>query len=135
MSCKIGWVNGIGDVEFWRGGCNFGFPARAGLFPYVSRPEAFECGLDGLRVDMPHEGSDVLNLSAPGATAPYFVCEFDGRQKLIRQIHGLKLTERQGDQLFAQALQSPVFIFLLGSAFIIRIHFTGRSLPVYPASS
>ena len=43
--------------------------------------------------------------------APYFTCEFDGRQKLIRQLHGLKLAERQGDQLFAQALQGTVFIF------------------------
>jgi hypothetical protein len=31
--------------------------------------------------------------------------EFDGRQKLIRKPHGLKLAERQGSQLFAQALQ------------------------------
>jgi hypothetical protein len=60
---------------------------------------------------MPHEGADVLNLPAPGAMAPYFTCEFDGRQKLIRQPHGLKLAERQDDQLFAQALQGLVFIF------------------------
>jgi hypothetical protein len=62
--------------------------------------------------------------------APYFTCEFDGCQKLIRQLHGLKLAERQGDQLFAQALQGPVFIFFPGSAFIIRIHFAGLHLPV-----
>jgi len=60
---------------------------------------------------MPHECADVLKLSAPGAMTPYFTCEFDGRQKLIRQPHGLKLAERQGDQLFAQALQGPVVIF------------------------
>ena len=60
---------------------------------------------------MPHEGADILNLPAPGAMASYFTCEFDGRQKLIRQPHGLKLAERQGDQLFAQALQGTVFIF------------------------
>ena len=77
---------------------------------------------------MPHEGSDVLNLPATGAMAPYFTCEFDGRQKLIRQLHGLKLAERQGDQLFAQALQGPVFIFFPRSAFIIRIHFAGLTL-------
>jgi len=76
-----------------------------------------------LRVDMPHEGADVLNLPAPGAMAPYFTYEFDCRQKLIRQLHGLKLAGRQGDQLFAQALQGPVFIFSPGSAFILRIHF------------
>jgi hypothetical protein len=74
---------------------------------------------------MPHEGSDVLNLPAPGAMAFYFMCEFDGRQKLIRQFHGRKLAGRQGDQLFAQALQGPVFIFFPGSAFIFRIHFAG----------
>jgi hypothetical protein len=74
---------------------------------------------------MPHEGSDVLNLPAPGAMAPYFTCEFDGRQKLIRQLHGLKPAEWQGDQLFAQALQGSVFIFFPGSAFIIHIHFAG----------
>jgi hypothetical protein len=79
---------------------------------------------------MPHEDSDVLNLPAPGAMAPYFTCEFDGRQKLIRQLHGLKLADRQGDQLFAQALQGTVFIFFPGSAFIIRIHFAGLPLPV-----
>jgi len=50
---------------------------------------------------MPHEGADVLNLPAPGAMALYFACGFDGRKKLIRQLHGLKLAERQGDQLFA----------------------------------
>ena len=71
--------------------------AGAGLFPQVSQPDAFECSFDGLWVDMPHESSDVLNLPAPGAMAPYFTCEFDGRQKLIRQLHGLKLAERQGD--------------------------------------
>jgi hypothetical protein len=62
--------------------------------------------------------------------ALYFPCEFDGRQKLIRQIHGLKLAGRQGDQLFAQTLQGPVFIFSLGSAFIIRIHVAGFLLAV-----
>jgi len=60
---------------------------------------------------MPHEGTDVLNLPAPGALAPYFKCEFDDRLKFIRQPHGLKLAEGQGDQLFAQDLQGPVFIF------------------------
>jgi hypothetical protein len=88
-----------------------------GLFPFVSRLDAFECGFDGLRVDMPHEGSDVLNLPAPGARAPYFTCEFDGRHKLFRQLHGLKLAEWQGDQLFAQALLGPGFIFFPGSCF------------------
>jgi len=53
---------------------------------------------------MPHEDADILNLPAPGGIAPYSVCEFDGRQKLIRQPHGLKPSERQGDQLFAQVL-------------------------------
>jgi hypothetical protein len=77
---------------------------------------------------MPHEGSDVLNLPAPGAMAFYFMCEFDGRQKLIRHFHGLKLAGRQGDQLFAQALQGPVFIFFPGSALIFRIHFAGLLL-------
>ena len=66
---------------------------------------------------MPHEGADILNLPAPGAMASYFTCEFDGRQKLIRQPHGLKLAERQGDQLFAQALQGPVFIFFFWFCF------------------
>ena len=61
--------------------------------------------------------------------APYFTCEFDGRQKLIRQLHGLKLAERQGDQLFAQALQGTGFIFFPGSAFILRVHFAGFPLP------
>jgi hypothetical protein len=75
---------------------------------------------------MPHENSDVLNLPAPGTTAPYFTCEFDGCQKLTRKLHGLKLNERQGDQLFAQALQGPVFILFPGSAFIIRIHINSR---------
>jgi hypothetical protein len=77
---------------------------------------------------MPHEGSDVFYLPAPGAMALYFTCEFDSRQKLIWQLHGLKLAKRQGGQLFAQALQGPVFIFFPGSAFIIRIHFA-VSLP------
>jgi hypothetical protein len=99
-----------------------------GLSPEVSGPEAFEGGFNGLRVDMPHKGSDELNLPAPGAMAPYFMCEFDGRQKLIRQFQGLKLAGRQGDQLFAQALQGPVFIFFPGSAFIFRIHFAGLLL-------
>jgi hypothetical protein len=43
---------------------------------------------------MPHEGADVLYLPAPGAMALYFSCEFNGRQKLIRQIHALKPAER-----------------------------------------
>ena len=90
-------------------------------------------GFNGLRVDMTHEGADVLNLPAPGAMALNFMCEFDGRQKLIRQPHGLKLGERQGDQLFAQALQGAVFIFFLGPAFIIRAHFAGSLLLVYLA--
>ena len=83
---------------------------------------------------MPHEGPDELNLPAPGAAAFYFMGEFDGCQKLVRQIHGLKLAGRQGDQLFAQALQRSVFIFLLGSAFLIRAHFSAvPPLSVYPA--
>jgi len=105
-----------------------------GLFPQVSQPDAFECSFDGLWVDMPHESSDVLNLPAPGAMTPYFTCQFDGRQKLIRQLHGLKLAERQGDQLFTQALQGPGFIFFVSSAFIFRIHFADLPLPVYPAA-
>ena len=83
---------------------------------------------------MPHEGSNVLNLPAPGTMALYFTCEFDGRQKLIRQLHGLKLAERQGDQLFAEALQGSVFIFFPSSAFIIRIYFSGIPFPVYSIS-
>jgi hypothetical protein len=83
---------------------------------------------------MPHEGSDVFYLPAPGAMALYFTYEFDGRQKLIRQLHGLKLAKRQDDQLFAQALQGPIFIFFPGSAFIIRIHFAVSPLPVYSTS-
>ena len=71
----------------------------------------FEGGFDGLRVNLPHEGADVLNLPAPGAMVLCFTREFDGCQKLFRQIHGLKLAGRQGDQLFTQALQCPVFIF------------------------
>jgi hypothetical protein len=74
---------------------------------------------------MPHEDADVLNLPAPGAMVLYFTCECDGRQKFIRQIQGFKLAGRQGDQLFTQALQGPVFIFFLGSAFMFRIHFAG----------
>jgi len=81
--------------------------------------------LDGFRVDMPHEGADVLNLPAPGAMAPYFTCEFDGRQKLTRLPDSLKTDERQEYELFAQTLQGPDFIFYLGYAFIIRIHFAG----------
>jgi hypothetical protein len=79
---------------------------------------------------MPHEYSDVLNLPAPGAMALYFACEFDGRPKLIRQLHDLKLAVRQGDQLFAQALKGPIPSFFLGSAFMIRIHFAGFPFPV-----
>jgi hypothetical protein len=59
---------------------------------------------------MPHEGADVLNLSASGTMTLYFPSEFGGRPKLIPQFHGLKLSQRQAKQLFAQALQSPVFI-------------------------
>jgi hypothetical protein len=84
-----------------------------------------EGGFDGLRVDMTHEGADVLHLPAPGATALYFTCEFDGCKKLIRQLYGRKLAGRQGDQLFAEALQGPVFVFFLGSAFVFRIHLAG----------
>ena len=66
---------------------------------------------------MPHEDADVLNLPAPGAVAFYFTYEFDGRQKLIRQIHGLKPAQRQGYQLFAQALKGPGLIFFFESCF------------------
>jgi hypothetical protein len=93
-----------------------------GLLPQGCRPDSFQGDLDGLGVEMPHEGSDVLNLSAAGAMFAYFTCEFNCRPKLIRQRDGLKLAGRQADQLFAQALQSPVLLFFPGSAFIIRLH-------------
>ncbi len=63
---------------------------------------------------MPHEGPDILNLPAPGAAAAYFMDQFDDGQKFIRQLYGLELTERQGNQLFAKILQGPVFFFLDG---------------------
>jgi hypothetical protein len=100
--------------------------AEAGLFFQVCRPDAFEGDLDGLRIDMPHEGPDVLNLPAPGAMFAYFTGELDCRPKLTGQRYGFKLAGRQGDQLFAQALQGPVLLFFPGSAFIVRIHFADR---------
>jgi hypothetical protein len=106
-------------------------PAGAGLFFPVSRPDAFQRGFDGLRVDMPHESADVLNLPAPGAAAPYFMYTFDGGQKFIGQLHGRQLAEGQSDQLFPEALQGPVFILFAGSALAIGIHLAGLPLP-YP---
>jgi hypothetical protein len=80
---------------------------------------------------MPHEGADVLNLPAPGTAAPYFMYAFDGGQKFIGQLHGRQSAEGQSDQLFAQALQGPVFILFPGSALTIGIHLAGLPLP-YP---
>jgi hypothetical protein len=108
----------------------YGSDTVPGLFAQVSRPDAREGGFDGLRVDMPHEGADVLDLPAPGAMALYFTREFDGCLKLFGQRHGFQVAQRQVDQLLTQALEGPVFIFLLGSAFIFRIHFAGFPLPV-----
>lgn len=71
---------------------------------------------------MPQEGADVPNLSSPGAMALYFTCEFYVLQKFIRQIHALKQPGLQGHQLFPQALPGLVFLFFLGSAFMLCFH-------------
>jgi predicted dehydrogenase len=81
---------------------------------------------------MPHESADILNLPAPGAAAFYLMDEINRCQKLFRQRQGIQLARRQAHQLFAQTLQSAVFLFFLGSAFIIRAHFTAIRLSGLP---
>ncbi len=92
------------------------------LFAHVSRLDALEGNLDGLRIHMPQDGADVPNLPAPSTMTLYCAGEFDVCQKFVRQGHYLKQAGRQGDQLLPYLLQGLVFLFFLGSAFNRCIH-------------
>jgi hypothetical protein len=123
------------NLKRWNGvetGC---FRLFAGLFSKGSRSDALQGGFDGLRVELPQESADVLDLPAPGPMTLYFTREFHGSDKLVRQPHGFKLAGLQGDQLFPQPLQGMVFLFFLSSAFILRIHLIlsfGDTLGFFP---
>jgi hypothetical protein len=89
--------------------------------------EDFKGLLNGFHVSIPQERSDALKLSSPCPVTRYFSRESDGIQNFIRNIDMLKLFRRQIHKLLAQRFQGRVFIFPLGSAFIIDIH---RSNPL-----